>query len=75
MSFIDELENMPSNLRYEITFRALAEIVKSGTLIMVRLSEIADRLDGIARRLDAGSWEKAINAELKRRKKERASSG
>jgi hypothetical protein len=76
MNIIEELEKMPKDLKYEVTFRALAEMVKAGTLVLARLSEIADRLEEkerhlsqLTNKMEVLGWETAIRNEMERQER------
>jgi hypothetical protein len=68
MDILKELEKMPPKVRYELSFRALVEIIRAGTLIMERLSLLADRMEKLLDRAEAQAWATAIRAELERKK-------
>jgi hypothetical protein len=56
--------------KLEVAVRGLGQAAKFLALTSVHFSALMDRLELIARRLEAKSWEQAINAELKRREKD-----
>lgn len=69
MSFLEDLERMPKDLKYEVTFRALAEMVKAGTFMMVRFSDLLDRYEKLLDKAEAQAWSEAIRGQLKQREK------
>ncbi len=66
-------EGTSTEQKLEVSVRALGQAAKTFSLAAVHLSQAIDRLELIARRLEAKSWEQAINAELKRREKNASS--
>jgi hypothetical protein len=67
------LKGASPELKFEMSVRALTQATEVLVLVSIRLSEQLDRLEKFLDRTEAQGWEKAINAELKRREKEGAS--
>jgi len=61
-------EGATTEEKLEVAIRALGNFAKVLTLMAVRLSDIIDRLDEVAKHFEAKSWERAINERIEERK-------
>lgn len=68
------LEGLTTEEKLELATRALCDAAKEMGLLELRFYELVERLEGVVKRVEVGSWSRAINAELKRRENSRASS-
>ena len=67
-------EGATTEQKLEVAVRVLGQAAKAVVLAAGLISDIADRLDEAVKRFEQKSWEKAVNTELERREKKRASS-
>jgi hypothetical protein len=68
------LKGLSTEEKLELATRALCDAAKEMGLLELRFYELVERLEGVVKRVEVGSWSRAINAELKRRENNRASS-
>jgi hypothetical protein len=63
------LKNLSPEEKLELCTLALAQAAKENVVTAHRFSELVDRLEVVVQRLEAKSWERAINQRLEERKR------